>query len=162
MAPRHPQRFAAVAQWLAREKVPFVRRSDPQAVVMRDTQVLLLDTLGELLAFYAAADVAYVGGSLVPIGGHNLLEPAMLGKPVLSGPQYFNSPEAAARLGECGALQVIQDGAALADAVAALLSDPRMAAQRGSAGREAVLRNRGAAARSLEMVGPWLPPVSRP
>jgi 3-deoxy-D-manno-octulosonic-acid transferase len=159
MAPRHPERFPLVAQWLAREGIRFVRRSDPEARVGADTQVLLLDTLGELLAFYALGEVAYVGGSLVPVGGHNLLEPAVLGKPVISGPQHFNSPEAAARLTECGALTVVQDPASLASSVGGLLADPQSAGRRGAAGREAVLRNRGAAARSVEMLGPWLPPI---
>lgn len=159
MAPRHPERFDAVAQWLGREGVSFVRRSDASAVVDAGTQVLLLDTLGELLGFYAAGDVAYVGGSLVPVGGHNLLEPASLGKPVVSGPHHFNSPEAASRLGACGALQVVHDGSALADAVGALLSDPEEAVRRGRAGREVVRLNRGAAARSLALLAPWLPPL---
>ena len=79
-----------------------------------DCAVLLLDTLGELADFYAAADVAFVGGSLVPVGGHNLLEPAALGVPVLSGPQQFNSPELARALSERGALTIVHDAAELA------------------------------------------------
>jgi len=159
MAPRHPERFPQVAQWLSREGLRFVRRSDPDARVDADTQVLLLDTLGELLAFYALGEVAYVGGSLVPVGGHNLLEPAVLGKPVVSGPQHFNSPEAAARLVACGALTIVQDAASLAGILEDLFADPQSAMRRGAAGREAVLRNRGAAVRSLSMLAPWLPPV---
>ena len=77
--------------------------------------VLLVDTLGELLAFYAAGDVGFVGGSLVPVGGHNLLEPAALGKPVVCGPYSFNSPEAARLLDDAGALLRVQDAASLAD-----------------------------------------------
>jgi 3-deoxy-D-manno-octulosonic-acid transferase len=82
-----------------------------------DYQVLLLDTLGELAEFYAAGDVAFVGGSLVAVGGHNLLEPAALGVPVLSGPQQFNSPELARVLGEQGALTIVHDAAELAAAL---------------------------------------------
>ncbi len=93
LAPRHKDRFAAVADLLARRGVKFARRSDmarglAQAGSPIDTQVLLVDTIGELVALYASADVAFVGGSLVPIGGHNLLEPAALGLPVLTGPSH--------------------------------------------------------------------------
>lgn len=158
LAPRHPERFAAVAQWLAREGVEFVRRSDAQARVGPGTQVLLLDTLGELLPFYALGEVAYVGGSLVPIGGHNLLEPALLGKPVVSGPHHFASPEAAAQLGECGALTIVRDGPTLAAVVLDLLRHPAKAQAQGAAGRDMIQRNRGAAARSLMLFEPWLPP----
>ena len=93
LAPRHPQRFEAVAASVAAAGFHYVRRSQfgsdtrAEAVLDSSHEVLLLDTLGELLDFYAAADVAFVGGSLVPVGGHNLLEPAALGLPVLSGPR---------------------------------------------------------------------------
>ncbi len=159
LVPRHPERFEAVAQWLVREGVRCVRRSDTSAQVAADTQVVLVDTLGELLAFYALGEVAFVGGSLVPIGGHNLLEPALLGKPVLAGPHHFNSPEAAARLAECGALRIVNDAVELAAVVTTLLADPEAAARQGDAGRAAVESNRGAAARSLALLEPWLPPV---
>ena len=92
-------RFAAVAELLARRGVKFARRSRrrarARAPLANDTPVLLVDTVGELLPLYAAADVAFVGGSLVPMGGHNLLEPAALGLPVLTGPSYFNGQEIA-------------------------------------------------------------------
>jgi 3-deoxy-D-manno-octulosonic-acid transferase len=160
LVPRHPERFSQVAQWLEREGVRFARRSDANAVVGETTQVLLVDTLGELLPFYACGEVAFVGGSLVPIGGHNLLEPAVLGLPVLSGPNNFNSPEAAARLGACGALEIVRDAASLASAVLRLLTDEMEANRRGEAGRAEVLENRGAAARSLALLGGLLPPVA--
>ncbi len=95
LAPRRPERFAAVAQWLATQGVKFARSSQGVAGIADAIEVLLLDAMGELLPWYAAADVAFVGGSLVPAGGHNLLEPAALGKPVIAGPHCFNSPEAA-------------------------------------------------------------------
>jgi 3-deoxy-D-manno-octulosonic-acid transferase len=160
LVPRHPERFAQVAQWLQREGVRFARRSDPAAQVDAAMQVLLVDTLGELLPFYACGEVAFVGGSLVPIGGHNLLEPAVLGLPVLSGPHNFNSPEAAARLVDCGALEIVRDAAGLASAVLRLLTDEQEAGRRGEAGRTEVLENRGAAARSLTLLGAVLPPVA--
>ena len=159
LVPRHPARFPQVAQWLTREGLRFVRRADPQGVVGETTQVLLVDTLGELLPFYACGEVAFVGGSLVPIGGHNLLEPAVLGLPVLSGPHNFNFPESAARLAACGALEIVRDASSLASAVLRLLTDETEASRRGDAGRAEVLVNRGAAGRSLALLGALLPPV---
>ena len=79
-----------------------------------EPQVVLLDTIGELMDFYAAADVAFVGGSLVPVGGHNLLEPAALGLPVVAGPHQFNAPDIARALHDAGALTIVADAAALA------------------------------------------------
>jgi len=114
--------------------------------------VLLLDTLGELADFYAAADVAFVGGSLVPIGGHNLLEPAALGVPVLSGPEQFNAPQVAESLGAQGALTLVHDADELAAALARLLSDPEARAAQGAAGRAAIDANRGALARLVRLV----------
>ena len=106
LAPRHPNRFGEVASWLERRGTAYTRRSQSSEadVVFKASasdaarqgcNVLLLDTLGELLYFYAAADVAFVGGSLAPIGGHNLLEPAALGLPVLTGPNNSNSEDVA-------------------------------------------------------------------
>ena len=90
LVPRHARRFGAVADWLQREQMDFVRRSRSEAVSAQ-TQVLLIDAMGMLLDCYAAADVAFVGGSLVKVGGHNLLEPAALGRPILTGPGHANA-----------------------------------------------------------------------
>jgi 3-deoxy-D-manno-octulosonic-acid transferase len=117
-----------------------------------DCQVLLLDTLGELADFYAAADVAFVGGSLVPVGGHNLLEPAALGLPVLSGPQQFSSPEIARVLRGQGALTIVHDAAELAAALTRLLADPQARARQAAAGRAAIDANRGALERVLGLI----------
>lgn len=155
LAPRHPQRFAAAAAGIGAQGFSFVRRShteDVDAASQRDYQVLLLDTLGELADFYAAADVAFVGGSLVPIGGHNLLEPAALGVPVLSGPEQFNAPQVAEALGAQGALTLVHDADELAAALARLLSDPEARAAQGAAGRAAIDANRGALARLVRLV----------
>jgi 3-deoxy-D-manno-octulosonic-acid transferase len=152
LAPRRAERFDDVATWLAGRGVGFVRSTAGPGVDPGSTDVLLVDSLGELLAFYAAGDVAFVGGSLVPVGGHNLLEPAALGKPTLTGPHHFNSPEAARLLDEAGALLHVTD-ATLADAVGKLLADPVAAAAQGQRARAAVLANQGAAARALAMIG---------
>lgn len=155
LAPRHPPRFESVATLLRRRGVPAVTRSSGAAVTAT-TEVLLLDTLGELVAFYAACDVAYVGGSLVPIGGHNLLEPAALARPVLAGPHTFNDPAVARLLQASGALTVVEAPAALATAVERWLADPAMARAAGEAGRGAVVANQGALARLLERVERFL------
>jgi 3-deoxy-D-manno-octulosonic-acid transferase len=155
MAPRYPQRFAAAAATIGAQGFSFVRRSagaDGGDEAPGDYQVLLLDTLGELADFYAAADVAFVGGSLVPIGGHNLLEPAALGVPVLSGPEQFNAPQVAESLGAQGALTLVHDADELAAALARLLSDPEARAAQGAAGRAAIDANRGALARLVRLV----------
>ena len=150
LAPRHPQRFTAAAASVAAHGFHCRQRSaDPAA---GDYQVLLLDTLGELSDFYAAADVAFVGGSLTPVGGHNLLEPAALGLPVLAGPHNFNSPEVARALGRQGALTIVHDAAELAAALARLLADQEARTRQGAAGRAAIDANRGALERLLGLI----------
>ena len=114
LVPRHPQRFDSVAALLTRLGLRFERRSAAVAVAgvavgaaATPMQVLLVDTVGELGRLYAAADIAFVGGSLVPIGGHNLLEPAALGVPVIVGPYNANGPDIArAMLARGGAVEV--------------------------------------------------------
>ena len=150
LAPRHPQRFTAAAASIRAHGFGCLQRSAGSAA--GDYQVLLLDTLGELSDFYAAADVAFVGGSLTPVGGHNLLEPAALGLPVLSGPANFNSPEVARALGRQGALTIVRDAAELAAALARLLADPDARMRQGAAGRAAIDANRGALERLLGLI----------
>lgn len=157
LAPRHPERFDAVDAALRRDGW-VVQRHSEGSVVAAATQVLLVDTLGELLAWYGCGEVAFVGGSLVPVGGHNLLEPAALGVPMLSGPAQFNSPDAARLLAACGALQTVTDAAELAAAVEGLLRDVPEARRRGEAGRAMLQANRGAADRSLALLAGVLPP----
>jgi 3-deoxy-D-manno-octulosonic-acid transferase len=162
LAPRHPPRFDEVAKSLAEAGVSFVRRSQAAAGAGADDpgaqecQVVLLDSLGELLDFYAAADLAFVGGSLVPVGGHNLLEPAALGLAVLTGPNNFNSAEIARLLIERGAAEIVRDAAQLGARVNALLADAGERARIGAAGRAAVDGNRGALAKLLGLIEPLL------
>jgi 3-deoxy-D-manno-octulosonic-acid transferase len=115
-------------------------------------EVLLLDTLGELLEFYAAADAAFVGGSLVRVGGHNLIEPASLGLPVISGPAQFNSPDVARALAQQGGLITVHDAQELSGALARLLRDPDARARRADAARAVVDSHRGALARLLRLI----------
>jgi 3-deoxy-D-manno-octulosonic-acid transferase len=156
LVPRHPPRFAEVAAALRSAGVPYVTRTSGAAVTP-DTQVFLLDTLGELPPFYAAGDVAFVGGSLVPIGGHNLLEPAALSLPIVAGPHNFNSADIAKMLIERGAVRIAPDATALAALVGGLLTDPAARATMGASGRKAVDDNRGAVARLMQFLEPLLP-----
>lgn len=155
LVPRHPNRFERVRQWLASQEVSYATRSRGESVTAQ-TGVLLVDTLGELLMFYAACDVAFVGGSLVPIGGHNLLEPAALERPVLTGPNNFNAPDIARLLFESGAALEVQSGDALAATLCDLASDPERRSRMGSAARAIVEANRGALARVMALIEPLL------
>lgn len=156
LAPRHPPRFAEVAQRLTQEGLRSTRRTAAAGAADAHCQVLLLDTLGELLGFYAAADVAFVGGSLVPLGGHNLLEPAALGVPILTGPSFTNSEDAARLLAGAGALEVVHDAEELAARLAQLLADPSERQRRGEAARASVAANRGALEKLLALIEPLL------
>ena len=166
LVPRHRDRFAAVADLLTRRGVEFARRSQMASGAdtsrVRNAQpihapVLLADTVGELALLYACADVAFVGGSLVPIGGHNLLEPAALGVPVLTGPSHRNSEEIAQSLLARGAALEINSAAELAAALQRLLADPVERRRIGRIGQEIVAANRGSVERLMILIEPWLP-----
>lgn len=116
--------------------------------------VLLCDTMGELTMFYAASDVVFLGGTLVPVGGHNLLEPGALGLPVVTGPHLFNTQDIADWFVANGASKIVEDLDGLTDTVLALLSDPEQAAAMGSKGREVVHTNKGALQRLMVLLKP--------
>jgi len=153
LVPRHPERFPLVAALLDARGVSYVRRSS-RAIAGPGTRVLLGDTMGELTTFYAAADVAFVGGSLVRVGGHNLLEPVALGVPVVTGPHNENAADIAELLVDCGAALAVPDWAGLAAEVSWLLGDEAERRKRGAAGSEAIHANRGALDRLLELIDP--------
>ncbi len=150
-APRHPERFAAVAESAAALGMRTATRRADQ-LPSADTQVFVIDTLGELLRFFAAADVAFVGGSLCEVGGHNVLEPAALGIPSVVGPRTFNFAEVTRRLRDAGALRQVPDAAAVGDAVLALLDDASTRAGMGEAGRRQVSDLSGALGRTLAVI----------
>ncbi|MBN6772916.1 lipid IV(A) 3-deoxy-D-manno-octulosonic acid transferase [Pseudomonas granadensis] len=152
LVPRHPERFNAVFELCQRDGFATVRRSTG-TIVDAQTSVLLGDTMGELLFLYALADSAFVGGSLVPNGGHNLLEPAALAKPVLSGPHLFNFLDIAAQLREAGALAEVDDAEGLAVEVQRLFELPRDAQRMAEAGLAVMRRNQGALQRLLDGLG---------
>ena len=151
LAPRHRDRFAAVADWLERERMPFLRHS-AGAAATQNANIVLVDTLGELLMFYAASDVSFVGGTLVPVGGHNLLEPAALARPVLIGPYYANTGEIARQLLAAGALEVIADAPSLTRSLLRVLGNSALRERAGAAGREVIEANRGALQKVLAVM----------
>ncbi|MGH8496357.1 MAG: lipid IV(A) 3-deoxy-D-manno-octulosonic acid transferase [Gammaproteobacteria bacterium] len=155
LVPRHPVRFGAVAALLRARGLAFVTRSSG-GVCDAATPVFLGDSLGELPVFYAAADVAFVGGSLVPIGGHNLLEPAALALPVLTGPYNFNAEEIAALLVEHGAARIVRNHDELAAGLLRYFRDPALRTHDGNAGLEVVRANRGALERLIGLVDPLI------
>jgi 3-deoxy-D-manno-octulosonic-acid transferase len=158
-APRHPKRFASVASaCLQRGFRVRIRSADDLADA--STDCFVLDSIGELMGFYAAADVAFIGGSLQAIGGHNVLEPAALSVPSVVGPHTFNFTEATALLRDEGALLQVADAEALARTLAGLLADAPRRQAMGAAGRLAVERERGALARTLDLIAARLPVTS--
>jgi len=148
LAPRHPERFDTVAQLLADRGLVSSRRSSGDAIPS-DADAFLIDTIGELARSYRLATLAFIGGSLVPTGGHNPLEPAVWGVPVLSGPHVFNFDEVYDEMTQAGGARLVEDGAELRVAMAAWLDEPDFAIAAGNAGREVVERNRGATARTV-------------
>lgn len=150
LVPRHPERFENVASTIRQKKLSLARRSRNEAVTP-ETAVLLGDTMGELMLWFALADIAFVGGSLVPVGGHNVLEPMALDVPTLSGPFIHNFQSIADELVGAGALQLVGPDD-LARACCQLLDHPEVANARVMAAREVLLRNRGALQRQLALI----------
>ena len=153
MVPRHPERFQTVTSLTVKQGFSAVRRSTEDDCTM-DTEVFIGDSMGELPVFYAAADIAFVGGSLVQIGGHNLLEPAALGKPVLTGPYTYNAEDIARLLQDAGAARIVTDADELGEAVINLLGDAGERLRLGTLGRGVVDSNRGALDRLLTLIAP--------
>jgi len=155
LVPRHPERFADVAQLCRSQGFDVAVRSQQQPV-SPDTQVLLADTMGELMLFYAASDIAFVGGSLVPTGGHNFLEPAALGVPVLAGPHDFNFTEISQLLVAAGGMRQLESAEQLAAEVKRLMDHPDERQIMGEAARLVVQNNGGAQQRLFELVERYL------
>ena len=151
LVPRHPERFGAVAALAHRRGLAPVLRSRRPAHCA-DARVFVGDTMGELRLFYAAADVAFVGGTLVEIGGHNMLEPAALGLPVLFGPHVFNFAEISRRLIEAGGAELVDDPASLGRAVIGYLRNADRRHATGEKGRAFVESNRGVQDRVFAMI----------
>ena len=151
IVPRHPQRFDEVAAMMKQRGLNFRRRSE-NAVVEAEAGYLLGDSMGEMFAYYAACDVAFIGGSLLPLGGQNLLEACAVGKPVIVGPHTFNFEEATRDAIEAGAAVRVADSAELASTLQALLDDASRCAAMSQAGREFTEKHRGATERTLALL----------
>ncbi|MGH9841280.1 MAG: 3-deoxy-D-manno-octulosonic acid transferase [Blastocatellia bacterium] len=160
IAPRHPDRFDAVARLLEDAGMDFVRRSTANG---REAEVILLDTIGELAAIYQFASVVFVGGSLVPVGGHNILEPALYARPIIVGPHMHNFREITEEFLRRDALVQLSGPtthelqAALARAWVEILTQPLVAQPLGENARRAVEENRGATARTVAIVAELIP-----
>jgi 3-deoxy-D-manno-octulosonic-acid transferase len=165
IAPRHPERTGEVLALLERRRWPAIRRSElPFAVTSTATPVppvVVLDTVGELATLYAIADVVFVGGSLVPVGGHNLVEAAQRRKPILIGPHVGNFRESTGLLESVGAALVVRDASELCRELRRLLADPDLRVKLGDAGYEAVASRHGAVRETLDLVGRYLYPGGR-
>ena len=156
IVPRHPQRFAAVAELLRARGIPFVRRSE-NLPVPADIAFVVGDSLGEMGGYCAAADVAFVGGSLLPLGGQNLIEPIAMGTPTIVGPHTFNFREATANAVTSGAALRVADADALVAEVSALLNDSARRARMRDAALTFHAAHRGAADRLWSWLAPRLP-----
>lgn len=155
VVPRHPERFGKVAALCKKRGYHIMRRSENRPCDA-NTEIVIGDSMGELNLFYAASDVAFVGGSLVPTGGHNPIESAVLGVPVIIGPYTFNFAEVTQRLCEAGAAMQIHNAQQLSGAVVMFLKDANLRYQMGEKGRQLVERNRGALNTLLKIIARYL------
>jgi len=152
LVPRHPERFAAVARAAQRAGFEVARRSESTARLPESVAVYLGDTMGELSLLYAASDIAFVGGSLVPKGGQNILEAFAAGVPVVFGPHMFNFLEISELALEARAARQVPDGSALTAAVDDFLKDPNLRYKAAQAGRALIEQNKGALGRTLDVI----------
>jgi 3-deoxy-D-manno-octulosonic-acid transferase len=151
LAPRHPERFARVADLVREKKLDFIERSVWAGNAVEAGSVFLLDSIGELASMYGLATVAFVGGSLVPAAGHNPLEPARCAVPVLMGPHYENFRDAVELLRGADALRVMERSS-VGEAIAALLEDTNTATAMGARGKKAFGEQIGATQRAVDAV----------
>jgi 3-deoxy-D-manno-octulosonic-acid transferase len=157
LAARHPERFAEVERLCRQEGLATVRRSDLPIDAEPRADAVVLDTIGELAQLYQIATAVFVGGSLVPAGGHNIMEPALFGKPIVFGPHMENFQEIAEAFLANGAAVQVQNDRELEGAIVALMGDPVRRARLGAAARALVDANRGAKDRTLAVIAGVLP-----
>jgi 3-deoxy-D-manno-octulosonic-acid transferase len=151
LAPRHPERFTAVAELLERSRFPWRRRSEMGTSRLESGEIVLLDSIGELASVYSLATVAFVGGSLVPAGGHNPLEPAQFGVPVVIGEHYGNFRAIVGAMRARDAIMIVNSGG-LADGVGSVLRDTEVARSMGDRGRRVFEEQAGATQRSVAAI----------
>ena len=159
IVPRHPQRFDEVEKMIVARGLAVQRRSGLAQgdAVAAGTQVLLGDSMGEMFAYYAACDCAFVGGSLLPLGGQNLIEPAALGKPVLIGPHTFNFALVTEQAIAAGGAALVADADALMAQASVLLQDPARLSAMGAKALAFAAQHRGATPRTIAAIKPLLP-----
>lgn len=155
LVPRHPERFNAVAE-MASRLFKTVRRSSNE-VITEDTNVYIGDTMGELVLLYAASDVALVAGSFIPRGGHNILEPAVLAKPIITGIHVFNFADICKTFEKAEAMIKVDNGNDLAKVLIDLMQHPQMRIDLGTRARTVMDANRGALQRQLEIISQFVP-----
>jgi len=155
LVPRHPERFESAFQLAEQAGFTTYRRTH-EARIPKDTDVFIVDTMGELLNFYAASNIAFIGGSLVEVGGHNPIEPGALGLPILAGPHVFNFEAICEQLVSSGGMEVVLGEARLLVALKQLMGDPETARARGNNAMNEVNASKGAVARVVDYLAPLL------
>ncbi len=155
IVPRHPQRFSEVAELLKRYNIPFQRRSE-NSKIAPTARVVLGDSMGEMFAYFAASDVAFIGGSLLPLGGQNLIEACAVGTPVLVGPHTFNFADATDQAIASGAAKRINDASELAQEIDSLFADSGRRQGMGAAGKTFTSAHQGASAQAYALVSSLL------
>lgn len=158
LVPRHPHRFDEVAQWLQSQNISFLRRSQLAEPAACENDVLLVDSVGELSAWWGTAEIAFVGGSLGNRGGQNMIEPAAYGSAVAVGPNTWNFKDVVEKLRSAEALTVVHDADSLADFVVKAALDSSWRANQGHRARDTVLAQQGATARTIAGLKPLLDP----
>lgn len=151
LVPRHPDRFASVIELCESENCSVVLRDGSESC-SDTTDVFIGNTMGEMLLFYAASDVAFVGGSLIKNGGHNMLEPALFAKPIISGDSMFNFSKISQLLIDAKAMKVVKDAEELAEAVKCFFADNHKAEQYGESAQQVVENNRGALGAHVKLI----------
>lgn len=154
LVPRHPERFDEVYE-LSRARFSTCRRSSGQCP--GGTQVIVGDTMGEMMLLYGCADIAFVGGSLIERGGHNMIEPACWGLPIICGPHTFNFADISKRLTQVGGMVTVTDAGSLAAQVLDWLQKPQERQLVGLKAQQFAEQNRGAVERLMEIVRPYVP-----
>ena len=155
LVPRHPERFDSAFE-LSEQAGFMTYRRTHEPCIPKDTDVFVVDTMGELLQFYAASNVAFIGGSLVEVGGHNPIEPGALGLPILAGPHVFNFEAVCEQLVASGGMEIVQGEAMLLAALKHLMADPANARECGQSAMNEVNASKGAVSRVVDYLAPLL------
>ena len=151
LAPRHPERSSHVSGLLKQEGFNYQKESD-SSMLKEETEVLLIDSIGKLMEFYGASDLSFVGGSLVNKGGHNPIEPAFWGLPIISGPNFFNFSDICKKLIDSGAMQIVDDASQLIDNILYYLNYPAHIEVSSNSALEVISKNKGATIKLVNLI----------